>query len=190
MSEDNLNNLRNQYLLATPAVKDPLFASSLVYMCEHNAEGSMGLVVNHRSEQNLEAIFEQLEIDCHDETIRQTPVFLGGPVQLQQGFVLHDAPPRDYEQSLQVGDDMYLTTSLDILQDIAQGKGPAHYLVALGYAGWAAGQLEQELQDNAWLTAPAHPEITFHPDIDARWQLAFDQLGFDLDSLSPTTGSA
>jgi len=190
MSEDNLNNLRNQYLLATPAVKDPLFASSLVYMCEHNAEGSMGLVVNHRSEQNLDAVFEQLEIDCDDESIRQTPVFLGGPVQLQQGFVLHDAPPRKYEQSLQVGDDMHLTTSLDILQDIAQGKGPAQYLVALGYAGWAAGQLEQELQDNAWLTAPARPEITFHPDIDARWQLAFDQLGFDLDSLSPTTGSA
>ncbi len=190
MSEDTLNNLRDQYLLATPAVKDPLFASSLVYMCEHNAQGSMGLVVNHRSEQNLEAIFDQLEIDCTDDAIRQTPVFLGGPVQLQQGFVLHDAAPGTYEQSLQVGEDMYLTTSLDILQDIAQGKGPDHYLVALGYAGWSAGQLEQELQDNAWLTAPASPEITFHPDIDARWQLAFDQLGFDLDSLSPTTGSA
>ncbi len=190
MSDDNLNNLRNQYLLATPAVKDPLFASSLVYMCEHNAEGSMGLVINHRSEQNLEAIFEQLEIDCPDETVRQTPVYLGGPVQLQQGFVLHDAPARRYEQSLQVGDGMHLTTSLDILHDIAQHKGPDHYLVMLGYAGWSAGQLERELQDNAWLTAPANPGITFHPNIDARWQLAFDQLGFDLDSLSPTTGSA
>ncbi len=190
MSEDTLNNLRNQYLLATPAVKDPLFASSLVYMCEHNAEGSMGLVINHRSEQNLEAIFDQLEIDCADEATRQIPVFLGGPVQLQQGFVLHDTPPRPYEQSLEVGDAMHLTTSLDVLQDIATGTGPPHFLVALGYAGWSAGQLEQELQDNAWLTAPARPEITFHPDIDARWQLAFDQLGFDLDSLSPTTGSA
>ena len=188
MSADN-NSLVNQYLLATPSIQDPLFASSLVYMCEHSNEGSMGMVVNHLSEQKLGDILQQLEIDCDDPEILQVPVFIGGPVKLQQGFVLHENYP-DWDRSMQVDDNLYLTSSKDILQAIADKQGPERYLVLLGFSGWSANQLEQELQDNAWLTARASNDITFSDNIDDKWQMAFDTLGFGLDKLSPHTGNA
>lgn len=183
------NNLVDQYLLATPSIQDPLFASSVVYMCEHSEQGSMGVVVNHRADQTLQNIFEQLDITCVDDDIRDTPVFIGGPVQLQQGFVLHTSAT-EWENSLKIGNHYHLTSSLDILEAIAQNKGPEKFLVLLGYSGWSAGQLEQELQDNAWLTAISSENITFNQDIDGKWQMAFDSLGFNLDKLSPTTGNA
>jgi putative transcriptional regulator len=183
------NSLAHQYLLATPSIQDPLFASSVVYMCEHGNEGSMGLVINHLSDQKLEDIFEQLEIECADESIRNTGVFIGGPVKLEQGFVLH-SPPAAWDKSMPVGEGIYLTSSRDILEAIANHQGPERFLILLGFSGWAPGQLEQELQDNAWLTADATPDITYASDIDHKWQMAFDTLGFDLDSLSPTTGNA
>ena len=185
----NDNNLIHQYLLATPGIKDPLFASSIVYLCEHSAEGSMGLVINHSSDQTLENIFEQIDIQCDIEYIRRLPVFIGGPVNLQQGFVLHTAPCR-WENSLSIEDNICLTSSKDILQAIARNEGPENFLVLLGFSGWSAGQLEQEMQSNAWLTTPSSLDITFNPDIDSKWQSAFDTLGFNLDKLSPTTGNA
>lgn len=183
------NNLINQYLLATPGIKDPLFASSMVYLCEHTKEGSMGMVLNHLSDQTLGDIFKQIKINCSDQNILDIPVFIGGPVNLQQGFVLH-TPPSSWEKTLQVGADIHLTSSKDILEAIANNEGPEQFLVLLGYSGWSAGQLEQELQSNSWLTAVSSKKITFNSDIDRKWQMAFDTLGFNLDKLSPTTGNA
>jgi putative transcriptional regulator len=183
------DNLTNQYLLATPNIQDPLFASSIVYMCEHSSEGSMGMVINHLAEQTLQNIFEQLDIECDDPDILNTHVFIGGPVKLQQGFVLH-TPCGDWDKTIPVGDEVYLSSSRDILEAIAQHQGPQKYLVLLGFSGWAAGQLEKELQENSWLTAKASPTITYNKDIDQKWQMAFDTLGFNLDKLSPITGNA
>lgn len=183
------NNLVNQYLLATPSIQDPLFASSVVFMCEHSEQGSMGVVVNHLADQTLKDVFEQLEIECNDPHVLDRQIFIGGPVQLQQGFVLHTSP-LGWENSMQIGDHYFLTSSLDILHAIARHQGPEQYLVLLGYSGWSAGQLERELQENSWLTATASDQITFNDDIDSKWQLAFDSLGFNLDKLSPTTGNA
>ncbi len=183
------NNLKDQYLLATPSIKDPLFASSIVYLCEHSEEGCMGMVINHLSDETLGTLFKQIDIECDDAAIQQLPVFIGGPVNLQQGFVLH-TPDCEWERTLKVSDEMCLTSSKDILQAIAQGKGPQQFLVLLGFSGWSAGQLEQELQQNSWLTTPSSPAITFSDDIDHKWQMAFDTLGFNLDTLSPTTGNA
>jgi len=183
------NSLADQYLLATPSIQDPLFASSLVYMCEHSKEGSMGVVVNHQSDQTLENIFQQLEIECDDQQILGTSVFIGGPVKLQQGFVLHTCNTK-WEKSIEIGEGIFLTSSRDILEAIAEQSGPEKYMVILGFSGWSAGQLEQELQDNSWLTARSNRDITFNSNIDQKWQLAFDTLGFNLDKLSPTTGNA
>ncbi len=183
------DNLVGQYLLATPSIQDPLFASSLVFMCEHSKEGSMGVVVNHLSDQTLENIFNQLDIECEHQDILDIPVFIGGPVKLQQGFVLHSAPTQ-WEKTINIGEGIYLTSSRDILEAIAHNTGPQKFIVLLGFSGWSAGQLEQELQDNAWLTARSNPDITFSADIDHKWQMAFDTLGFDLDSLSPISGNA
>ena len=185
------SSLTNQYLLATPQIQDSLFASSVVYLCEHNENGSMGLVINHQSEEVLSSIFKQLKISCDDEAVNEQPIFIGGPVMLEQGFVLHTTEAKhQWDKSLEVDQGLSLTSSKDILEAIADGKGPEDYLVLLGYSGWAAGQLEQELQDNAWLTANSTDTITFNPDIDHKWQMAFDSLGFSLDNLSPTSGNA
>jgi len=183
------NNLINQYLLATPSINDPLFASSMVYLCEHSIEGCMGMVVNHPSDQTLENMFNQLDIDCEIDSVRQLPVFIGGPVNLQQGFVLHTAPC-NWEKSLAIKDNICLTSSRDILEAIARDQGPEKFIVLLGYSGWSAGQLEQELQNNAWLTTQSSVDITFNRDNDRKWQMAFDTLGFNLYKLSPTTGNA
>ena len=182
-------SLVDKCLIATPAIKDPIFSSSLVYMCEHNENGSMGLVVNHETSQVLEDIFEQLDIECRDENIRNQPVYIGGPVQLEQGFVLHStAGP--WQNSIEVASGIHLTSSIDILQAIASGKGPEDYLVILGFSGWASGQLESELQQNSWLTSACSADLLFHEKPENKWQVAFDSLGFDLSSLSPVSGNA
>ena len=182
-------SLVDKCLIATPAIKDPIFSSSLVYMCEHNENGSMGLVVNHETSQLLQDIFEQLNIECHDESINSQPVYIGGPVQLEQGFVLHSSPSH-WQNSIEVANGIHLTSSIDILQDIASGNGPDDYLVILGFSGWASGQLESELQQNSWLTSACSADLLFHEKPEDKWQVAFDSLGFDLSSLSPVSGNA
>ncbi len=182
-------SLVDKCLIATPAIKDPIFSSSLVYMCEHNENGSMGLVVNHETSQVLEDIFEQLDIECRDDSIRNQPVYIGGPVQLEQGFVLHSSAG-PWQNSIEVANGIQLTSSLDILQAIAAGKGPQDYLVILGFSGWASGQLEDELQQNSWLTSACSADLLFHEKPENKWQVAFDSLGFDLSSLSPVSGNA
>ena len=188
MTEDKAN-LVDKCLIATPAIKDPLFASSLVYICEHSKDGSMGLVVNHQTNQTLEDIFIQLDIECLDEAIKQQPVFIGGPVQLDQGFVLHTTTDI-WQKTFEVSPGIHLTSSMDILQAIANNKGPEDYLVILGYSGWESGQLESELQQNAWLTSACGTKLLFHKNSDDKWQMAFDTLGFDISMLSPVSGNA
>jgi putative transcriptional regulator len=188
MTEDKAN-LVDKCLIATPAIKDPLFASSLVYICEHSQDGSMGLVVNHQTDQTLEDIFTQLDIKCVDEAINKQPVFIGGPVQLEQGFVLHTTT-ENWQKTFEVSSGIHLTSSLDVLQAIADHRGPEDYLVILGFSGWAPGQLESELQQNSWLTSASGAELLFHENSDDKWQMAFDTLGFDISRLSPVSGNA
>jgi putative transcriptional regulator len=187
-------SLVDHCLIATPSIKDPLFASSLIYMCEHSEQGSMGLVINHQTSQQLYNVFEQLNIECNDEDIRQQPVYIGGPVQLEQGFVLHRAIGQsatdEWQKTTEVSDGILLTISADILQAIANRKGPKDYLVILGFSGWASGQLESELQENSWLTSSSSAELLFHQNSDDKWQMAFDTLGFDISMLSPVSGIA
>ena len=182
-------SLVDKCLIATPAIKDPIFASSLVYMCEHSEQGSMGLVVNHETSQILGDIFSQLDIKCDNESITQQPVYIGGPVQLEQGFVLHSTAGR-WQNSVEVSSGIHLTSSVDILQAIANGRGPEDYLVILGFSGWASGQLESELQQNSWLTSTCNADLLFHEKPEDKWQVAFDSLGFDINSLSPVSGNA
>ena len=188
MTEDKAN-LVDKCLIATPAIKDPLFASSLVYICEHSQSGSMGLVVNHQTNQTLGDIFKQLDIECLDESINKQPVFIGGPVQLDQGFVLHTTTDI-WQKTFEVSPGIHLTSSRDILQAIADNRGPEEYLVILGYSGWGSGQLESELQQNSWLTSASGAKLLFHKNSDDKWQMAFDSLGFDISMLSPVSGNA
>ena len=188
MTKEN-SSLVNECLLATASIKDPLFASSLVYLCEHNEQGSMGLVVNHLTTQQLSDIFIQLDIKCTDDEINRKPVYIGGPVQLEQGFVLHNTSG-EWQKSIEIAPGIQLTSSRDVLQAIAENKGPQDYLVILGFSSWSSGQLESELQQNAWLTSASSAELLFHQNPDAKWQMAFDTLGFDINMLSPVTGHA
>ena len=182
-------SLVDKCLIATPAIKDPIFASSLIYMCEHSESGSMGLVVNHETSQILDDVFSQLDIKCEDETIKNQPVYIGGPVQLEQGFVLHSSAG-NWQNSVEVSSGINLTSSLDILQAIADAEGPDDYLVILGFSGWASGQLESELQQNSWLTSTCDADLLFHQKPEDKWQVAFDTLGFDINMLSPVSGNA
>lgn len=182
-------NLVDTCLIATPTIKDPIFASSIIYMCEHSADGSMGLVINHQTSQVLNDIFVQLDISCDDESTRNQPVYIGGPVQLEQGFVLHSTVG-DWQNSIEVSSGIHLTSSLDILQALAEGQGPEDYLVILGFSGWASGQLESELQQNSWLNSACSADLLFHQKSEDKWQIAFDTLGFDINSLSPVSGNA
>jgi putative transcriptional regulator len=158
-------------------------------MCENNENGSMGLVVNQQTAQVLDDIFQQLDIRCNDSNIKNQPVYIGGPVKLEQGFVLHSRA-EGWQNSAEIADGIHLTSSLDILQAIADNRGPADYMVMLGFSGWASGQLESELQQNAWLTSSCDADLLFHQKSEDKWQIAFDSLGFDINMLSPVSGNA
>jgi putative transcriptional regulator len=181
--------LSNHFLIAMPTLDDGNFSQSVTYMCEHDANGSLGITINRPSDIQLGEIFDQLKISCDDPSIRQQMVYLGGPVQQDRGFLLH-APCGNWDASLKVTDNICVTTSKDILQAIAAGEGPGNVIIALGYAGWASGQLEDEIARNAWLSCPANEEILFHTHIDQRWEAAAKLLGIDLQLLSSDTGHA
>ncbi len=183
------NYLTNHFLIAMPGLADPNFFRTVTYICEHSEQGAMGLVINRVMGLQLADIFEQLNIQITDASIAQTPVYLGGPVQGDRGFVLHSSDS-EWDSTLQVTAEISVTTSMDILQAIATGKGPAHSLVTLGYAGWGAGQLEEELAQNAWLNGPAESDIIFTRASEERWQAAADLLGVDLNLLSSEAGHA
>ncbi len=179
----------NQLLVALPTLADPHFARSVTLICQHDADGAMGVVVNRSSDYTLGEILRQMEIEAADPALREQRGRAGGPVHPARGFVLHDGG-RGWDSTLVVADGLSVTTSRDILEAIARGEGPEHTLVALGCAGWGAGQLEQELAENSWLTAPAQPGILFDLPLDQRWQAAAGQIGVDLMRMAGHVGHA
>jgi len=182
-------NLTNHFLIAMPAMTDPFFAKSLTYVCEHNDEGAMGIVVNRPISLTLSELFAQINMPLNQAELDDMPVHFGGPVQTDRGFVLHDAGGR-WQSTLHVNDRVNLTTSKDILQAVGEGTGPHHLLISLGYAGWSKGQLEQELADNAWLSVPANEHILFDLSAEQRLPAAMALLGVDYATLSEEAGHA
>lgn len=180
--------LASQLLIALPTLLDPNFARTVALICQHDSEGAMGIVVNRRSEYTLGEVLRQMGIETGDETLQAQPVLAGGPVHPERGFVLHDGGP--WDSSLEITDGLYLTTSRDVLEAMARGEGPAHALIALGCAGWGAGQLEHELTEDSWLTVPADPELLFEVPLEARWQAAAGRIGVDLRKLADYSGHA
>jgi putative transcriptional regulator len=172
-----------------PGMQDPNFSRTVTYICEHSAEGSMGIVINRPMSLQLGDMLEQLDIPLLHPAAGKWPVYIGGPVQTDRGFVLHTGGG-NWDSSLPITEQVNVTTSKDILQAIAQGDGPEHHLVALGYAGWTAGQLEEEISANAWLSGPASAEIIFQLPAEQRWQAAAGLLGVDLNLLSGEAGHA
>lgn len=183
------HSLINQFLIAMPGLRDPNFFHTVTYICEHSAEGTLGIVINRPSQVVLRDVLQHMDVSANDPSIAQQTVYRGGPVQTERGFVLH-SPPGDWDSTLKITDDIALSTSRDVLENIAQGKGPKRSLVALGYAGWGAGQLEQELAQNAWLSGPADTAILFDLPHEQRWHAAAALLGVDLSLLSHDAGHA
>jgi putative transcriptional regulator len=182
-------NLTNHFLIAMPAMTDPFFAKSLTYVCEHNDEGAMGIVVNRPISLNLSELFAQINMPLTQPELEDMPVHFGGPVQTDRGFVLHNAGGQ-WQSTLKVNDKVELTTSKDILQAVGEGTGPSNLLITLGYAGWSEGQLEQELADNAWLSVPATEHILFDLPAEEKLVAAMALLGVDFASLSEEAGHA
>ena len=181
--------LEGQLLVAMPTMADPRFTRSVIYMCAHSDDGAMGLVVNKLLESlSFSDLLEQLDIEAEsvDEHIR---VHFGGPVEAARGFVLHST---DYthEATLRVDDDFALTATVDVLKAMAEGRGPRLSMLALGYAGWAPGQLDREIQENGWLTVPADEELVFDKTQDGKWERAVGRLGIDPGNLSGVAGRA
>lgn len=182
-------SLTNQFLIAMPGLKDPNFSRTVTYVCEHTADGAMGIIINRPMEIRLGSVLDQLDIPSLEPEVANAPIYLGGPVQTDRGFVIHSGPDA-FDSTLTVTPDIRITTSRDVLEAIASGRGPARRLVALGYAGWTSGQLEEELSANAWLSGPADPEVMFSLPPPARWQAAAQLLGVDLNLLSGDAGHA
>ena len=182
-------SLSNQLLIAMPGLADPNFNSTVTLICEHNAEGALGVIVNRPTTLNLGGLFEQLALTDADQEIANYPVLSGGPVARERGFVLHN-PGATYDSSVAVSPDIHLTLSRDVLDAMAAGTGPEQSLVALGYAGWDAGQLEQEMLSNTWLTVPAKPEIIFNVPFPDRWSVAAETIGIDISKISVHAGHA
>ena len=182
-------NLTHHFLIAMPNMVDPNFAKSVTYICEHNDQGALGVVVNRPIDMTLKSLFEQIEIPLQDDGRGRMPVYFGGPVQVDRGFVLH-RPAGEWQSTLSINQQVGLTTSRDILQAVADGHGPEQILVSLGYAGWAPGQLEQELSQNAWLTVPADLDVVFNLPPEHRLIAAMKLLGVDLARLSDDVGHA
>jgi len=182
-------NLTNHFLIAMPSLEDENFSRSLTLICEHNEEGALGIVINRPTDFTLGELLQQMELIEDADRFSETTIYSGGPVQVEHGFILHQ-PVGNWEHSLLITDELALTTSRDLLEAITHGDCPSELFVALGYAGWGAGQLEYELSENAWLTTPADTDILFKLPVEQRWQAAASQLGVDLRLLSGDMGHA
>lgn len=183
------SNLTNHLLIAMPGLKDGNFSQTVSYICEHSEEGAMGIVLNRPTDLQLCDLLDQLEIEARNVEDCQHPIYIGGPVQTDRGFVLHD-PGQAWDSTVAVSDEINITTSRDILESIAHGQGPRHSLIALGYAGWGAGQLESELSNNAWLSGPANLIELLDMPAGQRWSAAAQMLGVDINLLSGEAGHA
>ena len=181
--------LRDHFLLAMPGLSEGLFSHSITYICEHGESGAMGIVINQPLDLSVAEIFEHLQITANND-FSEIPVMAGGPVQIDHGFVLHRDKSTDWEACLKVTEEITLTTSRDILRAIAKDKGPSEHLIALGYAGWSAGQLEHELAENSWLTLPANSDVIFSTPADQRLGAAAALLGIDMNLISANAGHA
>jgi putative transcriptional regulator len=182
-------NLTNHFLIAMPGMADPYFSKTLTLICEHSEKGAIGLVVNKPIDVSLGNLFEQVDIELQDEALRMETVHFGGPVLVDRGFVLHQ-PLSDWNSTLKVNDDTGLTTSKDILEAMAKGEGPGRVLVTLGYAGWAPGQLEDEIKRNGWLSVAASTSIIFDLPAEQRLGAAMALLGLNYGNLSDVAGHA
>src|SRR5450631_1873610 len=181
--------LTNQLLIAMPAMGDPNFAQTVALVCDHSSRGALGLILNKPLPMRMGEIFEQLEIELAMGPLRERQVLRGGPMQTDRGFVVHRAGG-EWDSTLKVSDIIHVTTSRDILAAMALGKGPTEAFVALGYAGWDGGQLEDEIKANAWLNAPVDPALIFELPFESRWEAAGRLLGVELSRISPISGNA
>jgi putative transcriptional regulator len=182
-------SLTNQLLIAMPGMMDPNFSTTVTLICEHNDEGALGIVINRPLTLKMSGLFEQLDLANPDPRQSDRPVMMGGPVGTERGFVLHE-PGGTYENTLPVSEEIQLTLSRDVIDRMASGDGPSRSLVALGYAGWDAGQLETEMLANSWLNVPATAEIVFDMPFEQRWVSAAKTLGIDISKISPDAGHA
>jgi putative transcriptional regulator len=177
-----------------PGMADPTFAGSVVFLCEHTEKGALGLVINKPVDIKLRNLFEKVELELHRDDIADTPVYFGGPVQTERGFVLHERVGADaspYSSTLSIaGGQLEMTTSKDVLEAVAEGAGPKRLLVTLGYSGWGAGQLEDEISRNGWLTVDADPRVIFDTPTEQRYEKAVSLLGIDPHMLSQEAGHA
>ena len=192
-------NLTHHFLIAMPGLDDPAFARSVVYLCEHNERGALGLLINKPTDLHLQGLFDKIDLDLQRPDLAQAPVFLGGPVNTDRGFVLHDPmrqtdPPNTesaYASTLHIAaGPLDMTTSRDVLEALSNGAGPRRVLVALGYSAWAEGQLESELAQNSWLTVEADLSVIFDTPIEQRYDQALRLLGLEAWQLAPTAGHA
>ncbi|MFT7559903.1 MAG: putative transcriptional regulator [Flavobacteriales bacterium] len=183
-------NLRNQFLIAMPGLKDSLFSHAVAYICDHNEEGAMGIVINQTLDITLDDVFSQLELTVSDsKPYEDRAVLSGGPVNSEQGLVLH-RDQGQWDSTLHITPEVCLTASRDIISAMAKGEAPKDAQLALGYAGWSAGQLESEIAENCWLTMPADAAIIFDIPAEERWNAAANQLGIDLNLISGSAGHA
>ncbi|NMP31091.1 YqgE/AlgH family protein [Thalassotalea sp. M1531] len=184
-----MESLENQFLIAMPSMGDPYFSRTVTYICEHNDDGAMGLIINLPVNLTLNELLEQIDADKPKVESLEQQVLTGGPVAQQRGFVLH-SPQNCWSSSLSLSSEIMITTSKDILMALGTEQAPPEFMVTLGYAGWGPGQLEQEIGENSWLTTPADTDIMFNTPIEQRWQKATEQLGIDLAHLSTDIGHA
>ncbi len=182
--------LNNQLLVAMPSLADPNFSHSVTLVCEHNERGALGLVINRPLEMRMAEVLDQLALATENTRLRDMPVLAGGPVQRDRGFVLHHPGAQSWESTMRVSDSLHVTTSRDVLAAMARGDGPAHAAIALGYAGWEAGQLDEELLQNAWLTVPCDDSLIFELPYEQRWHAAARLLGVEFSRISTQAGRA
>ncbi len=191
-------NLTHHFLIAMPGLQDAVFGHSVVYLCEHSERGALGLVINKPSDLSLKHLFEKVELPLKRDDLSNTPVFQGGPVQTERGFVLHDAVVAEggepgesiYASTMTIPGGLEMTTSKDVLEALSTGAGPRRVLVSLGYSSWGEGQLESEIAENTWLTVGADPAVIFDTPVDERYRKALSLLGLELWMLSPEAGHA
>ncbi len=186
-------NLTNQFLIAMPGIGGDTFAGAVIYLCEHTDKGALGLVINKPIDIKLKNLFEKVELSLDRVDLAESPVYYGGPVQTERGFVLHEQIDDDgsrFNSSLRIPGGLEMTTSKDVLEALSSGTGPTKILVTLGYSGWGAGQLEEEIGRNSWINVEAQPEIIFNTPVEQRYDKALSLLGIDLTMLSADAGHA
>ncbi len=186
---NDLSALTNHFLIAMPSMSDPNFANSVIYICEHNKQGATGIIINKPVGVQLQEVFEQMQIKCDVQRSQEIPILFGGPVHPERGFVIH-RPQGKWRTTLEMDKEISITTSQDVLDAIALGKGPDDLIVALGYTGWDSSQLEEEVAKNAWLTCPADPDILYKTPFADRWKAAINLMGIDISNLSSEEGHA